>query len=130
MRTVSVAWDLDSVVDELRFLRKSEGFTQMRCGDLVILPSLLGGKAQDFRLSRMYFVEAIQTIHDPQLKDSLLVAFGLMKGYTGLRTVRERREKYSRQVGRKYDTLQHWEDIGLEHLAAILLKSKNGGVLV
>ena len=127
MRTNDMAMDVDSVVDELRFLRKGEGFTQVRYSDTITLPSLLGGKYQDFRLTRMYFVEAIRTIHDPQVRDALLVAFGLMENYGYFGTVRDRREVYSVRAKRKYDTLRKWEDVGLEQLAAILIRSKECG---
>ena len=124
MRIENMERDLDSVVDELRFLRKNEGFTQARFSDTIILPSLLGGKYQNFRLTRMYFEEAIRTIHDPRIRDALLVAFGLMKNYAYLSTIQDRRDIYSKRAGRKYDTLRKWEDIGLEQLAAVLIKSR------
>ena len=87
MRTDNTAWDFDDVVDELRFLRKSTGFTPMRYYDLLVIPSLLGGRRQNFCLSRMYFIDAIRALHDTRLRDALLVAFGLMKDYEDYRYV-------------------------------------------
>ena len=121
--------DLDSVVDELKFLRKYEGFTQARYSDQLILPSLLGGKHQSFRFSRMHLIEAIRTIHDPRIRDALLVAFGLMKNYAYLSTIQDLRDIYSKRAGRKYDTLRKWEDIGIEQLAAVLIRSRECDVL-
>jgi len=114
----------DDIVDELRYLRKGEGFTPMRYLDLIHLPELLGGKDRDFHLVKAFFIEAIQTLPAKQLQESLLVAFGLAKGYDCFDTVRDRRAVYGQRVGRKYDTLQHWEDMALEQLAGILLKSR------
>ena len=127
MRTDNTAWDFDDVVDELRFLRKSTGFTPMRYYDLLVIPSLLGGRRQNFYLSRMYFIDAIRALHDIRLRDALLVAFGLMKDYEYYPTVQMRRERYGIEVKRGYDTLRHWEDAGLEQLAAVLIKCRECG---
>jgi hypothetical protein len=114
----------EDVVDELRLLRKGEGFTPMRYVDLIVLPDLLGGRERDFYLAKIFFMEAIEALPARQWREALLVAFGLECGYAGFATVRERRAKYSRQVGRQYDTLRHWEDVALEQLAALLLKAQ------
>ena len=129
MRTDNMAWDFDDVVDELRFLRKNEGFTPRRYYDLMVIPSLLGRRGQGFYLSRMHFVDAIHALHDSQLRGALLAAFGLMEGYEDYFTVQMRRERYGIEVKRGYDTLRHWEDVGLEQLAAVLIKCREcGGV--
>ena len=117
----------EDIVDELRFLRKGEGFTPMRYIDLIVLPDLLGGRERNFHLTKAFFVEAIQALPGKQLQESLLVAFGLAQGYTDFDTICERRKKYGQQIGRKYDTLRHREDIALEQLASILLKGKRYG---
>jgi hypothetical protein len=71
----------EDVVDELRFLRKGEGFRPMRYMDLIHLPDLLGGRERDFYLAKAFFIEAIEALPSPQWRKSLLVAFSLANGY-------------------------------------------------
>jgi hypothetical protein len=113
----------DSLLDELHFLRKGTGFTPLRAYDLLVLPDLLGGRGQPFQESKDRFMKAIYALPSDQLRDSLLVAYALQDGFTDLPTIRARRFKYSTQVHRRSDTLQHWEDIAIEHLANLLLNS-------
>jgi hypothetical protein len=105
-------------------IRRGEGFTSMRYIDLIYLPDLLGGRERDYFLARAFFLEVIDTLPARQWRESLLVAFGLASVYAGLANVRERREKYGQQAGRKYDTLRSWEDAALEQLATMLFKGR------
>lgn len=112
---------LESLVDELKTLRKNEGFSHNRAMGHIGLQKSLGDRSQLCSVTEFRFLTAIKSIDSPRIVKCLLAAYGLDDDYRMLSTLSERREKYSLTVNRKCDTIKEWEDLGIKALAKALL---------
>lgn len=105
---------------DLLYMRKGLGFAAARIIGAGTLRFVLGGDNEPFEHLRERFVSAIGSLHDHD-RDVLLAAFGLSKETAGMRTLKQRREQYGKQIDRGIDTVADREDAALVHLRSQLL---------
>lgn len=119
---------------DLLLIRKHRGFTADRLVNAGTLRRVLGGDTEPFADLRERFVSAINSLESDE-PEMLLAAFGLtadepsgptdsaaLDAAVGVgATLRQRRERYGRQIGRCADTVADREDAALEHLRVQLL---------
>lgn len=117
----------EDLITDLMFLRKGPGFVANRVYEASTFIDVIGGKDQVFENIRIRFTAAIQSLPDKQNVEALLVAFGLLPGYENISLLKDRREKYGKQVKRKYDTLSDRETAAIEELAIRLLTAYYSG---
>ena len=115
------------LVTDLIYLRKDRGFVPPRIYEADVFVSVIGGRNQIFESIKIRFTSAVQSLPDKQGANALLAAYGLLPGYKNIPSLKERREKYGRQVGRKYDTLADWESAAIEELAVRLMTAFYSG---
>ncbi|OHT89056.1 hypothetical protein BKG68_04180 [Mycobacteroides saopaulense] len=110
----------DDLLTELLYIRKDAGFTSDRIVNASILRGMLGGDCEPFEALRERFVSAINSLADPDVT-LLLSAYALTPETTNTPTLRQRRQHYGQQIGRKIDTVATREDAAIQHLRAQLL---------
>jgi hypothetical protein len=115
------------LVTDLIYLRKERGLTTDRMFTAGTLIDVCGGDEQPGEITRARIVSAIQSLPEPQSRDALLAAYGLLPATQDLPSLTARRAAYGRQVGRKRDTLADREDAAIEELAIRLLASYYAG---
>lgn len=118
---------IEDLITDLMYLRKGSGFTDSRAYEASTFVSVIGGKNQVFESIKVRFMAAIQSLPDKQDAEALLAAYGLTPGYEKILLLKDRREKYGRHVGRKYDTLADREAAAIEELAIRLLTAYYAG---
>ncbi|SKV44405.1 Uncharacterised protein [Mycobacteroides abscessus subsp. massiliense] len=110
----------DDLLAELLYIRKDAGFTSERIVNASTLRWMLGGDCEPFEALRERFVSAINSLGDPDVA-LLLSAYALTPETTNTPTLRQRRQQYGQQIGRKIDTVASREDAAIQHLRAQLL---------
>lgn len=116
--------DFATLLQELAWLRKNEGFVQRRLVQAPIVDEVLRGAREDtFERLKSRFVSAIHTLEEPQQR-LLLDVFGLSPGTTSLPTLRARREVHGRAIQRGVDTVASREEAALKHLHSRLVSGR------
>ncbi|MEL7569690.1 MAG: hypothetical protein AAGU14_03920 [Eubacteriaceae bacterium] len=118
------SFSLEDLITDLMYLRKSEGFTITRARNASTLLDVMGGAGQTFDELKTRFVSAICSLEDEQSVTALLIAYGLEPGYEEIDSIYERRKKYGKTIGRKYDTLADREQTAIEELAVRMLMAQ------
>jgi len=114
------------LITDLVYLRKGRGLTADRMFIASTLQEVCGGE-QPVEITRARLVSAIQSLPEPQSRDALLAAYGLLLVTQGLPSLDARRAAYGRQISRKRDTLADREDAAIKELALRLLASYYAG---
>lgn len=115
------------LISDLVFLRKGRGLTTDRMFVASTLEEVCGGNEHPVEITRARLVSAMQSLPEPQSRDALLAAYGLLPATEGLLTLAERRRAYGMRVDRKPDTLADREDAAINELAIRLLASYYAG---
>jgi hypothetical protein len=114
------------LITDLVYLRKGRGLTADRMFIASTLQEVCGGE-QPVEITQARLVSAIQSLPEPQSRDALLAAYGLLPVTQGLPSLDARRAAYGRQITRKRDTLADREDAAIKELALRLLASYYAG---
>ena len=114
------------LITDLVYLRKGRGLTADRMFIASTLQEVCGGE-QPVEITQARLVSAIQSLPEPQSRDALLAAYGLLLVTQGLPSLDARRAAYGRQISRKRDTLADREDAAIKELALRLLASYYAG---
>lgn len=111
---------VNSIEDELIYLRKNTGFTLDRFNDLLTLPIVLGGENQPFMSTKIKFIITIKMLDDKQAIDGLMVAFGIRKDYETIHLLKMRRKKHQEDTGLDMDRILQIEKAAIRSLARLL----------
>lgn len=107
------------LVDDLKYLRKSQGLTPERLANASAVIEAVGGRALPLDTLFERFRSAVFSMRDIPQAPALWAAYNL--DGTGAVDLRERRAAYAASVGRKSDAVRDWEDRAIDILALRLL---------
>lgn len=116
---------LNSIEDELVYLRKNTGFTLARFEDLITLPEVLGGKNLSFLQHKAKFIIAINMLGDKQSINCLLAAYGLKEGFDSIPLLKNRRKRYCTEHCLDRDRILYLERAAIKSLAKLLYTFDN-----
>lgn len=117
----------EDLITDLIYLRKGLGFIPGRVYEASSFIAVIGGEDQIFESIKTRFISAICSLPDKVQSEALLAAYGLLSGYESIPSLNERRSKYGKHIGRKYDTLADRESAAIEELAVRLLTAYYSG---
>ena len=114
----------ESLVVDLGFLRKNEGFSATRLDRVKLLRTLLEEDETDaFDRLQSRFASAIHSLGG---SDSSLLfdVYALSEETTGIPTLRDRRAIYANRISRSVDTVADRESGAIARLAAVLVAGR------
>ena len=114
----------ESLLDELIYLRKGEGFSPTKLRTAPTLLQILGGDDQSHDDLRVRFTSAINSLPDKHQSETLLMAYGIPPEYTGIRQLVNRRKFYGLIIGLKPDAIAKHENAAIAELAIQLLTAR------
>ena len=114
----------EDLVDDLRYMRRNEGFSASRLRSVDTLVRVLGGNTQSFDDLKVRFVSAINALPDKASADVLLNAYGLLPSSINLGSLLERRHSFGESIGLKADALAKRENAAINELAILLLTAR------
>lgn len=112
----------DDLVADLTLLKKGEGFTFLRLSKVPTFRKTMNCDDEEFRKTKIRFVQLIKFLPDEVAKVSLLAGYGLLKEYRGIKTLKERRLKLMKALSASLDTLEEIEQISVDELAKYILE--------
>lgn len=114
---------LNSIEDELVFLKKSSGFTLPRVSNLITIPQVMSAENNDFSTLRKKFILLIEKIEEPSYQKILLSLFALNGDYKTIQKLKDRRSKYCFENNISIDHLLEIESALAKDLAKVMFNN-------
>lgn len=114
----------EDLMADLFYLRKDTGFTPQRVPVASVFIEVAGGHEQSFEMLKTRLLSALNTLTSKEDVAMLKAAFALLPEYETLPLLKERREKYGKQIKRKIDTIASRENVAIRELALQLLSNR------
>ncbi|GGC97835.1 hypothetical protein [Enterococcus wangshanyuanii] len=114
----------NDLVADLVLLKKGEGFTFLRLNKVPTFRKVMNCEDEEFRKTKIRFVQLIKLLPDGVAQVSLLAGYGLLMEYKEKKTLKERRLKLMRTLSISYDTLEEIEWISIQELAKYIFDIK------
>lgn len=114
---------LNSIEDELVFLKKSSGFTLLRVSNLLTIPQVMNTENNDFSTFRKKFIFLIERIEDSTYQNVLLSLFALNGDYKTIQKLKDRRLKYCLENNISIDHLLEIESALVKDLARVMFNN-------
>lgn len=112
----------DTLRKELRTLRTRQGATANRIAERPTLVSVLGpGDTSPDDLAVMFFA-TLGKVADQKAQAALFNAYG--RGSSKSSSLDGRRQDYASLIGKHPDTVENWENAGIDELVKLLLAAK------